>query len=296
MSSLPVGLETYKPSAAVGQQKVDVMESDLLGVLSVARVCSDIAVAAIRTAREGGAIPYLLWILLAALGLRALNGGWYYTQYPFIAVALVFSIAGGSRLIASIAATRRRPVLLLVTSAVLAAALVYFYVYPAEWRAGWDMNLTRDRGHTLATVEMQPDASAKIDAHLDAHPRFMFMALNLWSVNLLKEGTKRQNVGRFDCLWPLPGILEKETTPKGKQLAEWFATSLAEDLERHKPEVVIVDTSPYQRSFPASFDIIGWLEQHASFAQAWNNYKRVDKSTPARRTCRLTAYDVYYLK
>ena len=125
--------------------------------------------------------------------------------------------------------------------------------------------------------------------------------MNLWSVNLLKPGTNRENVSRFDILWPLPGILRLGDTPEGKAsyetLSAWFNASLAFDIQNHKPDMIINDISPVKRSLPLNYNMMDFMNTSPRFKAAMGQYALVDKvdycKPPVQTIC---AFEVYYRK
>jgi hypothetical protein len=291
---LPIGWRTYDVLGWSMESKFDIVWRELLLGFATPGLLATLVLLVVAPHHTGASLAYLYLLLLAAIGNFLLNGGWYYTQYPFIAVSLPLAVVAGCGLMVGIA---HSPRILIVVTLVLAGGLGYFYVKPALWRAGWDMYVQRTRGHPLSTIEMHPAPAAKIEAYLAARPRFMFLSTSLWATNLLKEGTRRENVGRLNYLWPLPGMLRyQQAEPETyRWLSTWLTNGVAADLERHKPDMVIVDVSTSQRSLPTDFRIVPWLSRSDHFAKAWKSYslaERIDACTAQiRENC---AYELYF--
>lgn len=248
-----------------------------------------------RAPRRG--MGYLCLLLLAAVLSYLVNGGWYYTQYPFIAVALVWLVLVGARL----AEACRHAAVLLLDVLIVGAVFYAIFATPALSRAGWDIAVQRERGHPIENIEIHPPARAKIDAALDAHPRYIYLGTSVFSVNLLKANTPRDEVGRFDILWPLPGLLalgqDASQQATYAKYRDYFTGALAADLARHAPDMVINDVSPVQRGLPLSYNALGLLKQDARFAGEWQNYRLSEVfdtcSDKVRANC---AYEIYLRK
>lgn len=297
-SMLPIGLQTYAAISWPWESKMSMITEEMFGGYGITGLAAVVLLWIFAPRFYDPVLTYVLLLLLAGLGDYVLNGGWYYTQYPFIAMALVLAVAAGARLVLA-CSQKRQPLMLIAVCALMAGGLAMYYVIPAAWRADWDIRLQRERGHTLSTIEQPAEVRKRVEAHLDSHPRFMFLSTNYWSVNLLKEGTPRTNVSRFDYLWPLPGIVALQTQPntrsRQESLMRWLVGGLVEDITRHAPDMVIIDVSTEQRSLPNSYDLMEMLNTYPDFTRAFAKYRLadiIDKCNPQQKeNC---AYRVYY--
>jgi hypothetical protein len=301
---LPAGLKTYGAIGWSPIAKWGVIMRDFLGNYAMPAFIMTLVMLCTFPQFLTPTIAYLYLLLMAAVISYELNFGWYYTQYPFIAIALVTAVALTSRLIQAFAeikpaVLRWACLALLVTLS--GAQLFMTFWKPISERAQKDLFLWSERGHTLVTMELPPIADSALSNHLQSHPRFMFFTLDLWSVNLLKEGTPRENVGRFDSLWPLPGIMQLENDPaeqsQAKQLSQWLTDSIASDIESHKPDMIINDVSPEKRRLPPRFDMMYYFHKSPRFTQAILSYELVDRFNACTASIQsVCAFDVYYRK
>lgn len=300
---VPVGWYTYSAIGWGLADKLNVIR-ELLSHYGVTGFIAAGVLWFVAPAEWKRALLYLLLLLAACIASYMLNAGWYYTQYPFIALSLVLAVAAGSKLIAwvlQLTPRHMRNGSLALLAIALLSGLYYFHAVPNIHRARWDLRTQKEQGRPVERSTMGAEAWKKVEPYLDRHQKFMFFSTNLWAVNLLKEGTPRENVGRFDFLWPLPGIVNLGSKTEQKAHYEWLANylagSIANDIERHSPALVIFDVSFYQRSLPRSYDILGWLMQNAEFAKAWQNYTRVEtvQTCTAKKSANC-AYTIYYRK
>jgi len=291
LTMLPLGWKTYGVLSWDMHSKLNIVFYDLILKYAVVGGLATIALWVAKPEYCGRLFSYMYFLLAAAAVSYLFNGGWYYTQYPFIALALVLAVLAGAKLIEIYG---HRPQMALV----LAIGLWQFFVDPAQYRAGWDINLTRDRGHTLSTFEVVEKAQAVIDKELENHPRFMFLGTNIWATNFLKEDSPRQEVGRFYYLWPLPGILDLQDKPARQEdyrkLSAYLSGSITDDLKRHAPDLVINDVSVSQRGLPNSYNVLSFLMKDPEFSEAWKGYalaKKINFCTPQEQgNC---AYEIY---
>lgn len=303
-TSIPIGAETY---GAIGwdlASKLDFMRHYLLTHYALPALAIVALLLLLAPDFYDRSITYTLFLATGGLASYVASAGWYYTQYPFIALSLMLAIAAGCRLAAACSllpdAMRERLAVLALCS-VFATGLWHVYAQPAISQASWDLKLMKERGRPINTSAMYPPAWAQVSAHLKTHPRFVFLSTNLWVPNLLAEGGAHTSVGRFDFLWPLPGILQMKDRPFKKEsyerLSAWIAASIAQDLRDQKPDVVIVDRSAYQRGLPASYDMVEFFMKTPDFKSALAAYRLADSIDrcipPVAADC---AYRIYYRK
>ncbi len=301
---LPAGLKTY---AAIGwdrSAKWDAVEHELLRKYALLPLAATMTILCTFPQFLNLTIAYLYGLLLAALVSYVLNYGWYYTQYPFIGIALVLGVVSTATVLQAFALISSSIIRWFCRGVVLCGAIAQLYLFywlPIAARATEDSMLWRTRGHTLVTFEMPPAAAERISKHLDLHPRFMFFTVDLWSVNLLKDGTPRENVGRFDILWPLPGILKlrEKDDEQGSYdtLSEWLIDSVSSDIERHKPDLIINDVSPTKRVLPWKYNMLNFFNTSQRFIDAMEGYELVDRFDYCQQSIAMAcSFDVYYRK
>ena len=103
-------------------------------------------------------------------------------------------------------------------------------------------------------------------------------------------------MGRFDYIWPLPGIVALHNHPaRFEVLLRWLAGNIAEDIRRHKPRVIIRDASPRQHKLPPAFNAVEFLSRNPEFATAMQDYTRHETiancTGPQASNC---AYQLFY--
>ncbi len=299
---LPIGLKTYPAISWDINSKLSIITHDFVGY-----AIPGLAALALLwwgdPRRLDRSVAYLGVLVLAGVGSYLLNAGWYYTQYPFIAISLVATIAIGARLLSTcwqFPTPFQQSVRVFLSGILLAAGLGYAYGKPALLRAQWDIGTQQSRGHPAGSMEMHPPAMKTVGAYLEKYPRFMLLSTSLWQVNLMKEEEPQEGVGRFDLLWTLPGTLQIAADPERREesdmLVRYLQESLAEDLERHRPELVINDVSPIQRGLPLSYNVLELLTRSDRFATAWTRYGQAEKIDSCndwvRQHC---AYEIYII-
>jgi hypothetical protein len=184
---------------------------------------------------------------------------------------------------------------------VFATIAYHSHILPAYSRALWDMGSTAFRGDPIQNIQMHAEARKKIDAHLDSHPRFIFLTTSLRAVNLMKNGSPRVNVGRYDYFWPLPGILSYEKSQYQRDtyesLLKYFVGTIRDDIKEYSPDMVIHNISPYQWGLPPSYRMIDLFLTDSSFVEEWKHYSLVETvnacTKDSNKDC---AYEIYYRK
>lgn len=93
-------------------------------------------------------------------------------------------------------------------------------------------------------------------------------------------------VSHFACLWMLPGFYQNvKSSPDGiiyrarnemDKTEKWQLDTLIEDMIKHKPVLVLVDTSPFKQGFGnTQFDFIQYFIRDPQFATLWQDYQLV---------------------
>jgi len=301
---MPIASQTYGVIGWDWNSKLSIIQNQLFGKYGLIALVATFLLVMLTPSYYDRVITYLGFVLLGTVASYGLSAGWYYTQYPFMVIALLMAIAAGSRLIVACSvlahSAARRFTLLFVCGGLFAGGWNY-YANPALSQLSWDRKMMKETGHTINASVMYPPAWAQVEKHLEARPRFLLIGINLWAPSFLEEGGKSESVGRFDYLWPLPGIVMLQQSAQGqsefKKLSKWFSETMAEDIERHTPDMVINDISPHQRSLPLSYDALPLLQKNERFAKAWEDYvleRMVNEcSSAVKANC---AYEIYYRK
>jgi hypothetical protein len=301
---LPLTMKTYGTMNWSLQSKLSVLWNDLLLGYSIFGLIGAAYLWVFKEKLYHPVITYLLFLLVGAIGSYLLNGGWYYTQYPFIAVSLALFIAVSAPLILmcrSIVNWRQQIAAVIVTFAIAATCILYTHAMPAQSRAMWDMRTTAYRGEPIQNIPMQAEARKKIDEHLQSHPRFIFMTTSLRAVNLMKEGSPVVNVGRYDYFWPLPGILSYEKNQYQRKtyesLIEYFIGTMVDDIRDYKPDMVIHNVSPQHWDLPPSYRMLDLFLKDKRFEEVWRDYALVDTINACTvKVAKDCAYEIYYRK
>lgn len=301
---VPLASKTYWAISWGLSSKLDIIQQEFFARYAVLSLAGVGVIWLVTPNLYIPAINYLLLLLLACVGYYLMNAGWHYTQYPFMAVSwmlLVLVSVLYLKICGKIIKKFQHRLSVLLITAVFGSAMYFSYILPALDRASWDMRLTHEKGHPIGTKGIEDDAAARIYHYLDQNPEFMLLAINHWGANIRGEAGIYKPVGRFDFLWFLPGIVEMAKQPhrrhEAKELMDYLGNSLAEDLDRFKPGVIISDISPQQRSLPPSYNVIEALKDHKVFMEQLDNY--VLKETPnacTRNANQNCAYEIYVRK
>lgn len=96
---------------------------------------------------------------------------------------------------------------------------------------------------------------------------------------------------RFPTIWPVPGVwhglhgsgppASSEEERELNQIMDWTRRAVAEDLQRFRPDLVIVDERPRKSLFdPLEFDWLSWAEEDSLFAEVWPSYTLIEQLGP----------------
>jgi hypothetical protein len=117
----------------------------------------------------------------------------------------------------------------------------------------------------------------------------------IFSTSLLAPLVYKRNLewgSRYMHLWMLPSITKNEAAEAGTRqappgepfkalasetvarLASIQRTNLAQDLDRWKPSVVLVERCPCEFMDDPHFNMIDWFSKDAAFAAAWSHYQK----------------------
>lgn len=288
---LPLAWQTYDAYRWSLQTR-----SDVITLL----LCSYVLFAAVLWKGAPGfwnrTISYLFVMLLGAMGAFLLSSGWYYTRYLFIAVGWVLTIAAAQRLSGVWSSfSVYRQLCLSVPLLAMVYGMGYHFLLPTYRRVLWDSYSQIIYGFPSQARRLSKPTMDKFSAYLDTHPRYLLLTTNIFDTTLLKEGTARESVGRFNHLWMLPGIIRTQNPSSYLALHTEVAGYLAENLEKQRPDTVIIDVSPDRFRLPQDYDILQFFQSDEKFARAWAMYDwagTIDDCKPLRQ--RYCAYTIYY--
>ena len=238
--------------------------------------------------------------LIAAAAIAFLAGqGWYFTQYPLIALCFVFAVSGCTHMLkANIANTGERiPTFIIIL--ILAICIVSQSFYPCYMRAMADINSQTYSHHPLAIASSDVQSNALLDRHLGPTSRYMFLGTALRALSFQKY--QRLSIGRYDSLWPLYGLMQLRDAPSKEYQYNvvWpiFIKGLIQDITLKTPDRIIVDASPEQIPLPLNTAIIPFLEKDAAFKAAMKPYQLKDIIDTCHKDVQAgCAFKVYYRK
>lgn len=107
---------------------------------------------------------------------------------------------------------------------------------------------------------------------------------------------------RFPTIWPVPGVWHSlhgsgprpspEQERELNEIMDWTRRAVAEDLQRFRPDLVIVDERPRKSLFdPLEFDWLTWAAKDSLFAEVWPDYTLIERlRSPAERHGPLAVY------
>jgi len=93
---------------------------------------------------------------------------------------------------------------------------------------------------------------------------------------------------RFPTIWPVPGVWyglhgsgprpSPEQERALNEIMDWTRRAVAEDLQKFRPDLVIVDESPRKSIFdPLKFDWLTWAAKDSLFAEVWPDYTLIER-------------------
>lgn len=132
----------------------------------------------------------------------------------------------------------------------------------------------------LLFVGTQNQRIAYVDRLLAGHKPQRLMALT-YDLGLLFPYVETRGIvwsGRFQSLWMMPAAA-RELLPAAQRDAVVAQTAafVAQDLDRWKPDVVIVDRrSDTPRLQGHEIKYVAWFSRSADFVQAWSSYRLVN--------------------
>ncbi len=301
---VPVAWATYGTLGRSLESKLDFITDVLLRIYALPGLLGMGLLWSIAPARIDRGLAYCSLLLLAAVFSYGLNAGWGYTQYPFIALALVFYIVLAVYAVKCcdmIAPPVWRDIGRMLVATCGATLAIVVFAFPAYERAVYDLRQQHNFGRPLEVQSVAEPTLGRLEKHLAVRPRYLLLSTDLWSFYLQKEGTPREAVGRFIYLWALPDLVKRDMTgdrsPLYGTLVDYVAGSLASDIISGTPDLAIVDISPVKRALPVNYPILGFLLRHVRFAEAWQHYELAERFSDCKdRLQTLCAFEVYYRK
>lgn len=288
----PLVWETYRAFSISWERKVEILTIILKGY-----VLPGLAIVVLAPMRWNRTILYLLVLLLAAIASFWTSGGWAYTYYPFVALGWMLAIAVMQALFERYQALERRSHKLrqIMAMAVAASVIWQYGLYPIYTWIGIELKFQTLFGYSMKLHHLTNPSMKALMAHVDSHPRYLFLTETPRGLGLLKKGTK--SVGRFDSLWMLAGIMAMKERNDASYAAfsEYVTTSVAEDIEKYAPDMVIINDSPYKPSLPGHFSLLDFFLANERFARAFENYILADRINMCTHLLEYQcAYQVYY--
>jgi len=216
-------------------------------------------------------ILYFLGICVFLLLYVFANNGWGYTFYPLNSMAL-FAVAWlwwefrwlKREATARGTLTRRLSQGGYACAMVLGAnILLTMLPYAIVYSGGMPM----PRKQNIAADLLDVMKENHFDTFGGLSPSF-----KIWPVLARNAGAQMET--RYHHLWMMPSFVLGNEAFIRKQawVPAYVATTLAEDMDRNKPEVMFVDTSPEFFSTRKPLDLIAYFSSTPAFKEAWNHY------------------------
>jgi hypothetical protein len=119
-----------------------------------------------------------------------------------------------------------------------------------------------------------------IDAHKATGKNVLFLSYNLAVAFPAMNYLPVRFPGHFHELWTLPAIVKEEQSASGlgvplRQVKAFTLQTLAQDLKKYLPELVVVDSNTSISGVQLHSGFITYLSQDAGFRSQWNHYVRV---------------------
>jgi hypothetical protein len=221
-------------------------------------------------------VYYFLGVCAAYLAYGLLNNGWAYTYIPLLSIARI--LAGWVLLEfvwlkqdADARGLLARQFLFGIRSCSVNLLLnVSFYV----------ICFVAYLVPTDCQKSISCSGTALFFREAKQHPAHSFgvMSLEFYKWSELSRETGEHWDTRFNHLWMLPKflLLGPDFRQKHQWIIDYVGQAYAEDLERHKPDIVYVDSSPELFKGYSHVDLPGYLSSVPAFKTAWSHYRRTD--------------------
>ncbi|HEU5047439.1 MAG TPA: hypothetical protein VFT64_06295 [Rickettsiales bacterium] len=136
-------------------------------------------------------------------------------------------------------------------------------------------------GHYFTSCKAGKVMLEQVRTANDGKPLERFGAISMdfgvWSY--LNRATGAEWDTRFNHLWMLPKFLiaGPEFAAKHQWILHYVEDSLAEDMERYKPELMFVDDTDDFYTYRHYVDMAAFFSASPRFAEAWSHYRYVTK-------------------
>lgn len=144
-------------------------------------------------------------------------------------------------------------------------------------------------------TNMLNDLIKFVDSRQKKESLYFFSILANYNYPLLQY-TNATNAQRFDCLWPVAGMLnDDDHRNRAEQIADklLFIHFVTDDLKYKKPTLVFVDKSDIKyKANVNNFDYISFFSTSPYFSNEWKNYRYL-KTISINNMMQATPIDVY---
>lgn len=202
------------------------------------------------------------------------NKGWNYHWYPVIVLGTLLLCVIAAELLLPLIRTWRRPLRGTIAICIVVVLLVATAIELRAARTEWE-SATHHRPYNLEAMTrvVEDHASGGTISSLTTRFQSTFPLVNLTSVDW---------GSRFNCLWMLPGIYRDVVSLEGPfpyhpedqrgEVERWMIESVIEDLEAHRPDLIIVDMNRPDR-YMAGFDYIAYFSDDPRFREIIAHYR-----------------------
>ena len=280
---LPLGLDTYWAYQWPLGVLLDVRELLLLVLAGVSLLAlrSDAKLRTLGAVLFGTGVACYAAYLIQGTGYR-------YQRYPVNGMAfLLASLAGGSLVRKALrepgSSSRLPQALGGFVSGLLVLGLL---LVPASIRD--DL-----RGPDVWIAGGTPAHSAELVQLIDARApggSVYLLSIRLRAAFPAMNYSQARWASRFSHPWLLPAVIRAErgdprvpsrlTSLRVKELERYQIEAIVRDLERHMPELIIVDRRPRDRAGGKVGNLLARFRQHRDFEAVWSHYRFVKRVGP----------------
>lgn len=240
---------------------------------------------------------YLALLLAASFAAYMIGAGEGHAIYPFHALAFTLGSAACCHMLMQCRPPYRGEKLpTFAITLLLAGCIAVLLAYPPVHRAFTDVAAQQRTNHPQ-DYQLPNDASL-YQINRNTSPRSHYLWLSTQTSSLAIKAAERESMGRYDRLWPLPGIVANRKDGKSieyRNLYQRFVKTITADIIATRPDRIIIDTSPFQRPLPPNFNLTDYLMNDPEFASSMRLYKlaqHINNCTPYQQeNC---AYDIFY--
>ncbi|MCD6039172.1 MAG: hypothetical protein K0S27_572 [Gammaproteobacteria bacterium] len=229
--------------------------------------------------KEKDCYSTLGWIMeLALLGMIIAflipQTPWYYHVMPALVLALLLVASLFFQAISGVAYTSSRQRFLGGHSIILIFALVVILTLPASYCYKTVRYIYRFQDHQPARY------IADYINHYPGQHSIACFGLGTPDCFPLVYYTQSEYSERFPFFWWYSGLRKLETSRQPSSTQEqlkkdkyFLINSFAEDLNKHQPRWVIIDTQHFQQMEARPFDVIRYFSENKKFDVAWRHYR-----------------------